>query len=98
MGVRACGAALVLSGLPSLAAGPTTETVAVSESAPIAVPSVQLPTRATPEASVIGDAPASDPPPAVTAKSTWTLATGLLSTSLTTTEGAIATAVPTAAL
>src|SRR5574341_2120782 len=72
-------------------------TNALSAFAPVTVPRVQLPTRATPVASVVGVAPATLPPPAVTAKVTPTPGTGLLSASRTTTLGAVANARPTTA-
>src|ERR1041384_1244313 len=65
--------------------------------APALVPSVQLPTVAMPPAVVTGEAPVRLPPPEVTVKVTVTPATGFPNWSLTITDGAVATAVFTAA-
>ena len=75
-------------------------TVAVSVFAPATVPSVQLVRAATPlafVATVAGDTGLIVPPPEATTKFTATPATGLLLASLTTTLGAVATAVPAVA-
>src|SRR5512135_1285258 len=73
--------------------------VAVSEFAPAVVPSVQLVTCAIPLALVrIGVVGLTVPPPPATANVTLTPATGLPCVSVTSTLGAVATAVPTVAL
>jgi hypothetical protein len=73
--------------------------VAVSVFAPTVVPKVQAGLVAIPPLSVI-TAPedANEPPPLPTAKVTGTPLTALPCASVTTTEGAVATAVPTVAL
>ena len=71
--------------------------VALRPLAPALVPSVQLPTAAMPKASVVAEAPLTNPPPETTSKVTRTPDTGLLPESVTSTLGAMATAVPTAA-
>ncbi len=73
-------------------------TVAVRALSPAAGPRVQLPTAASPAASVVSVAPVTAPPPCVTAKTTCTPGTGLAWVSVTRTLGAVATAVPTSAL
>ncbi len=72
--------------------------VALSVLAPAVVPSVQLPTVAMPEALVVVEPPVTEPPPAVAAKVTVAPGTTLPFASLTTTLGAVATAVPTVAV
>jgi hypothetical protein len=74
-------------------------TVAVSVFAPTVVPKVQAGLVAIPALSVT-TAPedANEPPPLPTAKVTGTPLTALPCASVTTTEGAVATAVPTVAL
>ena len=72
--------------------------VAVRVLAPAVVPSVQLPTVAMPEALVVAAAPVTEPPPEATAKVTATPETGLLLASVTSTLGAVATAVPAVAV
>jgi hypothetical protein len=72
--------------------------VAVSVFDPAVGPSIQLPTVAIPFASVVADAPVTDPPPEATAKVTLTpLITELSVAFLTITLGAMATAVLIAA-
>ena len=72
--------------------------VAVSVFAPAIVPSVQLPTVATPKASVVGVSPVAEPPPEATAKVTTTPETGFPPASVTSTLGAAATAEAATAL
>ena len=73
--------------------------VAVRVLAPTVVPSVQPPTVAMPEASVVTvGPPAMPPPPAVTAKVTLAPLTGLSCASVTMTLGAVATAIPATAV
>ena len=73
-------------------------TVAVRVLLPASVPRVQLPTAAKPLLSVATlVAPVTLPPPVATAKLTMTPETGLLYESLTTTVGAVVTAVPAVA-
>ena len=69
--------------------------MAVSVLAPAVVLSVQLPTVAMPEESVVAEAPVMLPLPEATAKVTATPATGLLLASVTRTLGGMVTAVPT---
>ena len=71
---------------------------AVSVFVPAVAPSVQLPAAAMPEALVVAAAPVTEPPPETTAKVTATPGTGLLLASVTSTLGAIVTAVPTVAV
>src|SRR5207302_2120336 len=71
---------------------------AVRVSVPAAVPRVQEPTAATPEASLTALAPVMEPPPEATAKVTVTPGRGLPLASRTRTAGAVLTAVPAAAL
>lgn len=72
--------------------------VAVSVFAPAVAPRVQLPTVATPLAFVVCVPPVTLPPPVAAANVTLTPATALLFTSLTITDGAVATAVPAVAV
>src|ERR1043166_6506674 len=72
--------------------------VAVSVFAPTVFPSFQLPTVATPLASVLIAAPVTLPPPLATANVTSTPATGLLFASVTFTDGATATLAPATAV
>ena len=66
---------------------------------PALVPRVHVPDEAIPLASVICEVVLTiEPPPVATAKLTLTPLTGLLLESLTMTEGAVVTAVPTVAL
>ena len=76
---------------------PTPAAVAVSVLAPAAGPRVQRPMVATPEASVVGVVPVTEPPPEATAKVTMTPETGLPPASVTLTDGAVATAAPAVA-
>jgi len=71
--------------------------VAVSVFAPTAVPSVQEPTVATPLASVVAGLPVTLPSPEA-AKLTLTPATGFPYVSVTVTDGAVPTDVPTVAV
>src|SRR5262245_2014711 len=73
LAVPAVPVAVKLSGLPA-----NVPAVAVSELRPAVVPSVQLPTAATPAAFVVWVAPVTEPPPDATANVTATPATGLL--------------------
>jgi hypothetical protein len=75
--------------------GGNPETVAVIVLAPATGPSVQLPTVATPFASVVVDAPVSDPPPPVIANVTATAATAAPALEVTFTLGRSATGCPT---
>jgi hypothetical protein len=84
--------AVNVSGLPARFA-----LVAVSVFAPTVVPSVQLPTVATPLPFVVVEAPVTLPPPDATANVTGTPRTGLLNRSFTITLGGDATAVLTIA-
>src|SRR5207302_7642227 len=88
--------AVKLTGLPVMAPPPPL-TVALNPCAP-AVPSVQLPTTATPEAFVVTVAPVSVPPPEVTANATVAEGLGFPKPSFTITAGGVATAVPCAAV
>jgi hypothetical protein len=72
--------------------------VAVSVLVPVAAPSVQLPTVATPDAFVTCDPPVNVPPPLATANITVIPLTGLPFASRTVTEGGTATAVPVGAV
>jgi hypothetical protein len=83
---------------PAVALAEGTVTDAVSVLAPAAVPSLQLPTVATPASLVICVAPVMDPPPPVTAKTTVTFCTPFPFASATLTEGGLATSSPTVAL
>ncbi|MBK6422321.1 MAG: hypothetical protein IPF77_08915 [Gemmatimonadetes bacterium] len=92
----------MLAGAPATAVavmvtGASVPTVAVRVLAPTCVPSVQLPTAATPLASVVSTAPVSAPPPEATANVTWIPGTPRPFLSRTWTEGATATAVATGA-
>src|SRR5438309_188823 len=71
--------------------------VAVSVFAPAVVPSFQVPTVATPAASVVALVPVAEPPPEATAKVTAAFGTGLPNWSLTSAEGAVPTFVSAAA-
>jgi hypothetical protein len=75
-------------------------TVAESVFAPDVVPSVQLVSVAIPLAFVVAAPPTGEtlPPPEATANVTLTPAFGLLFASVTSTDGAVATAVLTVAL
>ena len=75
--------------------GPPNQLVALRVLVPAAVPSVQLPTMAMPEASLVALAPVTEPPPNCTAKVTGTPATGLSLSSTTSTLGGMVTGVPT---
>jgi hypothetical protein len=68
---------------------------ALSTFAPAAVPSVHEPTVAIPDASVVTDPLATEPPPLVTAKVTATPGIGAPVWSLTTIDGDGATTLPT---
>ena len=74
---------------------PKLELVALRVLVPAAVPRVQLPTVAIPEASLVALAPVIEPPPSCTAKVTGTPATGLSLASTTSTLGGMVTGVPT---
>ena len=89
-GLPAVAVALMVTGLPV-----RTPEVAVIVLVTAAVPRVQLPTVAIPEAFVTGDPPVRPPPPAVTAKVTETPDTGLPWASVTSTDGAMARVAPT---
>lgn len=71
--------------------------VAVTEFDPAVAPKVQVPAVAIPEASVVAPAPVIEPPPLATAKVTATPDTGFPPASVTRTESAVVTAVPTVA-
>lgn len=71
---------------------------AVSVLTPGEAPSVQLPSVAMPLALVIAAATVSEPPPEVMVNVTFTPATGMPAKSLTSTDGAVATALPAAAV
>src|SRR5687768_6613659 len=89
----AVAVALNVTGLPA-----REPDVAVSVFAPAAAPSVQLPTVAMPLPFVEAAPPVTLPPPPVTAKVTDVPAiTALLNWSRTSTDGGVATAVPTVA-
>src|SRR5690348_15595680 len=87
-GAAAVAVAVNVAGDPAM---PVATAVASSVLAPSDGPSVQLPIVATPDASVTGDAPVTDPPPPVTVKFTVTFATPLLNASTTRTAGRVAT-------
>jgi hypothetical protein len=72
-------------------------TVASRTWGPSTVPTVQAPGEATPEALVTAVALATDPPPESTVNATVTFGTAVPLALRTTTEGAVATAVPGAA-
>jgi len=76
---------------------PMPTAVALRVLAPALVPRVQLPTVAIPELFVVATAPVTEPPPPVTEKVTSRPLTGLLLASVTSTRGAVVTAVPTVA-
>jgi hypothetical protein len=91
----------MLAGAPTLpvatkvtAAPGNAAVVAVSRFSPTVPPSVQLPTVAVPEASVVAVAPVSDPPPSVTAKVTVTPGTPAPVDVATFTLGFVSTAEP----
>jgi hypothetical protein len=88
--------AIVFDSLTAFAPG--TVTVAVSVFAPGLLPSLQLPTVATPAPSVVCDAPVIDPPPLATANVTAIFGTPLPLVSAILTEGGFATVEPTTAL
>src|SRR5207244_10043685 len=67
-------------------------TLAVSVLTPAVAPSVHFPKVAIPSAVVVSFAPLTAPPPEVTVKVTAAEATGLLSWSVTRTDGGIGTA------
>src|SRR2546425_942081 len=69
----------------------TPEADAVNVLAPALAPSVQLPTRAIPLASVVGAGPVMLPPPLATLNVTVIPATGLLPASRTITAGSVGT-------
>src|SRR5207247_1446064 len=73
-------------------------TAAVNVFGPTLGPNVQVPTVASPLASVDWLAPVTLPPPETTANVTRTSGTGLSNWSRTSTEGAVATVVPTDAV
>ena len=77
---------------------PMPATVAVRTFSPAVVPSVQLPTAATPDASVTALSPVTEPPPAATAKTTVAPEMGIPPASVTSTLGGVATAVPAIAV
>ena len=72
--------------------------VALSVFVPAVVPSVQLPTVATPLLPELGVAPVTDPPPLATANVTVTPATTLAFASVTFPDGATGNDVPAVAL
>ena len=72
--------------------------VAVNVFAPAVVPRVQEVTLAIPEEFVVAEPPSTDPPPEATAKVTERPGTGLPPASVTSTDGAVATALPAVAL
>ena len=72
--------------------------VAVRVFTPAVLPSVQLPTVATPLTLVVDEVPVALPPPNATAKVTATPLTALPLWSVTRTEGAVAIAAPTVPL
>ena len=71
--------------------------LAVNEFAPGTAPSVQLPIAAMPDASVVADAPVTEPLPVATANVTDTFATALPCASVTITDGGVVTDVPAVA-
>jgi len=85
--------AVKVTGLPE-----SVPDVAVSVLLPAVVPSVQLPTVAIPLASLIWVAPVTLPLPGPGAKVTDTPETGLPNASVTSTDGAIKTALPAGAV
>jgi hypothetical protein len=82
--------------MPAIADAPLT--VAVSVFCPATLPSLQLPTAATPDSLVVCDGPVIEPPPLVTANDTATFGIALPFASAILTDGGVATVDPTAVL
>jgi hypothetical protein len=94
-GTAAVPVAVNVTGLPLT---PEPATVAVSVLVPGADPRVHWVSVTFPAESVVCEAPATVPPPAVTAKATTTPATGRCCASRTITAGGSGTAMPASAL